>query len=61
MFPDVGTSWDGTTLTVKKMFVVGDELVGGGGPPDGTKLPHTALAICGDSLVFKLTSVGPKN
>jgi hypothetical protein len=61
-FPADGTSWDGTTLTIKgNEFVVGDELVGGGGgAPDGTKLPDEALDKCGDSLVFIVSGVDPK-
>ncbi|TFC47788.1 MULTISPECIES: hypothetical protein [Cryobacterium] len=61
--PADGTSWDGTTLTVKgKEFVVGDELVGGsGGASDGTNLPDEALASCGDSVAFIVTGVDPRN
>jgi hypothetical protein len=62
-FPADGTNWDGTTLTVKgNKFVVGDRLVGGGGgAPDGTKVPDEALASCGDSLVFIVSGVDSKN
>ena len=62
-FPADGTSWDGTTLTVKgNDFVAGDELVGGGGgAPDGTKLPDEALESCGDSLGFIISGIEPKN
>jgi hypothetical protein len=61
VFPADGTSWDGTTLTVKgKEFDVGDQLVGGGGAPDGTKLPDEALASCGDSRAFIVSGVDPK-
>jgi hypothetical protein len=62
VFPADGTSWDGTTLTVRgREFVVGDQLIGGGGgAPDGNKLPDEALASCGDSVAFIVTGVDPK-
>lgn len=62
-FPAAGTSWDGTTLTVNgNEFVIGDRFVGGGGgAPDGTKLPDEALDRCGDLRVFIVSMVEPKN
>jgi hypothetical protein len=62
VFPADGTSWDGTTLTVKgNEFVVGDELVGGGGgSSDDTQMPDEAVESCGDSVGFIVSSVDSK-
>jgi hypothetical protein len=62
VFPADGTSWDGTILTVRgNEFVVGDELIGGGGgPTGGTNLPDEAVDSCGDSVAFIVTGVDSK-
>jgi hypothetical protein len=56
-------SWGGTTLTVKgHEFLVGNQLVGGGGgAPDDTQLPEDALDSCGDSVAFIVSGVDPKS
>jgi hypothetical protein len=50
-------------LTVKgSEFVVGDELVGGGGgASDDTKVPDEALESCGDSVAFIVSGVDSKS
>ena len=42
-------------------FLVGDELVGGGGgASDDTKLPEDALDSCADSVAFIVSGVDPQ-
>lgn len=62
VFPADGTSWDGTTLTVRgSEFVAGDELVGGGGgASDDTQMPDEALESCGDTVAFIVSGVDSK-
>jgi len=61
IFPADVTTWDGTTLTVNgHTFVVGDEIIGGGGEWRDLELSDEIRDHCGDLPPWLVSGVEPE-